>query len=385
MNLVWHKSKRRKSWWGLVILMGLLIKFQTAYLIAQRIEVQGNRFYTDGKEIFINGVNTPWDHWNDFGGDYDHEFWDAEFQRIIEAKGNATRIWISCNGDVGIEISDSGFVTGATQAHWKNLEDLFQLAGKHQIYIMATLISFDHTFDKYIKYQRWRNMLTDTQNIGSYIDNYVIPFICRFGDNPYLWSMDVCNEIEWMHENSEKGNLPWNCLQYFVARVAAAVHENSKVLVTLGSAAVKWNSDAPGCEGNFWSDQKLQAQYNSPKAYLDFYSPHYYGWVVRWFGNFAGDKSPRDYGLADRPCVIGENPAKGIYLQKKSGIDKLVVPIEEAYIKTYQNGWSGLMIWTSNGVDRLGSLQDSRAGLEAFYRLYPKLVFPLESNPDSSQ
>jgi hypothetical protein len=157
------------------------------------------------------------------------------------------------------------------------------------------------------------------------------------------------------------------------------------VLVTLGSAAVKWNSDSPGCEGNFWSDQKLQVQYNSPKAYLDFYSPHFYGWVVRWFGNFAVDKAPRDYGLADRPCVIGENPAKGVYLQKKTGFDELVVPIEEAYIKAYQNGWSGLMIWTSNGVDRLGSLEDSRAGLEAFYQLYPKLVFPLESNTDSNR
>jgi hypothetical protein len=379
-----HKSKRSKSLSGLGILMGMLILLWTANLVAQRIKVQGNRFYIGGKEIFINGVNTPWNNWNDFGGEYDHEFWDAEFQRITEAKGNATRIWISCNGDVGIEISDSGLVTGATPAHWENLEDLFQLARKHQIYIMATLISFDHTFDKYIKYQRWRKMLTESQNIDSYIDNYVIPFVRRFGDNPYLWSIDVCNEIEWMHENSEKGNLPWNCLQYFAARVAAAVHENSNVLVTLGSAAVKWNSDSPGCEGNFWSDQKLQVQYNSPKAYLDFYSPHFYGWVVRWFGNFAVDKAPRDYGLADRPCVIGENPAKGVYLQKKAGFDELVVPIEEAYIKAYQNGWSGLMIWTSNGVDRLGSLEDSRAGLEAFYQLYPKLVFPLESNIDSN-
>jgi len=385
MNFNKHKSGRGESSSGLAIFRVMLILLWTANLIAQRIEVQDNRFYTDGKEIFINGVNTPWDNWNDFGGEYDHDFWDAEFQRIIEAKGNATRIWITCNGDVGIEISDSGFVTGASQAHWENLENLFQLAHKHQIYIMATLISFDHTFDKYIKYKRWRKLLTDNQNIGSYVDNYVIPFIRRFGENPYLWSVDVCNEIEWMHEEAAKGKIPWNCLQYFVARVAAAVHENSQVLVTLGSAAVKWNSDSPGCEGNFWSDQNLQAQYNSPQAFLDFYSPHYYGWVVRWFGNFAVDKSPRDYGIDDRPCVIGENPAKGIYLQKKSGFDELVVPIENAYIKTYQNGWNGLMIWTSNGVDRLGSLQDSGVGLEAFYRLYPKLVSPLESNPDSSQ
>ena len=108
-------------------------------------------------------------------------------------------------------------------------------------------------------------------------------------------------------------------LQYFVARVAAAVHENSTVPVTMGSAAVKWNSTVPGCEGNFWSDQNLQAQYNSPEAFLDFYSPHFYGWIVRWFGNFALDKTPDDYGINDRPCMVGENPAKGVYKQNTSG------------------------------------------------------------------
>jgi uncharacterized protein (TIGR02145 family) len=365
-----------------VILSVLLLITYAGNLYSQRISIDGNKFLVYGKEIFINGVNTPWDNWNDFGGNYDHNFWDTEFQEIRQAGGNASRIWITCNGDVGINISTDGLVSGATQSHWDDLDDMFALAAKHKIYIMATLISFDHTKNTYTKYQRWRNMLADTANVSSYVNNYVIPFINRYKDNPYLWCIDICNEIEWMHENSECGNIAWNRLQYFAARVATAVHENSIVLVTLGSAAVKWNSTCAGCEGNYWSDQSLKAQYNSPEAFLDFYSPHFYGWVVRWFGNFAADRSPDSYFINDRPCMVGENPAKGVYKQNTSGIDELVVPISEAYIKTYQQGWKGLMVWTSNGVDGNGSLVNCGVGLKAFENWYPKLVSPDPTQPE---
>lgn len=343
---------------------------------SQRISVDGNTFRVSGKEIFMNGVNTPWDNWNDFGGNYDHNFWDTEFQKIRQAGGNSSRIWITCNGDVGINISESGFVSSATDKHWEDLDDMFALAAKHQVYIMATLMSFDHTKNTYKKYESWRKMFADTANVSSYVNNYVIPFINRYKDNPYLWCIDICNEPDWMHDNKECGNIPWERLQYFAARIAAAVHENSPVLVTLGSAGVKWNGTCSNCLGNFYSDQNLQSQYNSPKAFLDFYSPHFYGWNVRYFGNFALDKSPADFGINDRPCMIGENPARGIFRQDSTGRNNLEVPITEAYIRTYQKGWKGLMVWTSNGVDRNGTITDCGPGLTAFQKQYPELVSP---------
>ncbi len=296
----------------------------------------------DGNEIFINGVNTPWDRWNDFGGRYDHNFWDSEFQLIRQSGGNASRIWITCNGDVGINISQDGEVKGATTAHWKDLDDLFALAQKHKVYIMATLISFDHIQNSYIKNNSWRNMLSNDTMVGSYVDNYVIPFINRYKDNPYLWCIDICNEIELMHENADAGQIPWDRLQYFVARVADAVHQNSSVLVTLGSTAVKWNSECSGCDGNFWSDVNLQLQYNSQEAYLDFFSPHYYGWVVRWFGNFALDKTPESYGFIDRPAMIGENPATGVSWLSKSSNHRTVAQVHPQF-NIYPNPSSGFI------------------------------------------
>ena len=69
---------------------------------------------------------------------------DNEFQKIKAAGGNSTRIWITCSGTVGINISADGTVAGATAAFWSNVDDMFRLAQKNKIYIKATLISFDH-------------------------------------------------------------------------------------------------------------------------------------------------------------------------------------------------------------------------------------------------
>jgi len=340
--------------------------------LAQFVTVSGNKFLVDGKEIVMNGANTPWNKWNDFGGNYISSWWDTEFQKIKAAGGNSTRIWISCNGEVGLIISADGTVTGATAAFWSNLDDMFRLAQKNKIYIKATLISFDHFKNSHPNHQSWRNMVLSDAKVTSFVDNYVVAFLNRYKGNPYLWAIDVCNEIEWVNQDAADGNIAWNRLQNFVARVASAVHDNSKVLVTLGSAAIKWNSDK--FEGNYWSDAKLKAQYNKDNARLDFYSPHFYGWVVKWFGNFALNKTPADYGINDRPCVIGENPAKGVFNDGAS--PTLEVSASQMFLGAYNKGWKGLMPWTSNGVDSNGTLKDFESGLQAFKTAHPELVDP---------
>ena len=89
-----------------------------------RIKTEGTRFVVGTKEIVMNGVNTPWDDWNDFGGKYDSNFWDSEFAKIRQAGGNCSRIWISCDGEIGINIDSTGYISGATEAHWQNIKDM---------------------------------------------------------------------------------------------------------------------------------------------------------------------------------------------------------------------------------------------------------------------
>lgn len=360
-----------------ILLLFLIFSSFSNQLTAQRIKVDGTRFVVNNAEIIMNGVNTPWDKWNDFGGKYESKFWDKEFERIHEAGGNCSRIWISCDGEIGINIDSTGHVSGATEAHWKDLEDMFSLAKKHQIYIMATMLSFDHTKSNHPGFMKWRRMIGNTENVNSYITNYFKPFVERFKNNPYLWSIDACNEIEWANQDEDNAKASWAKLQYLVANMAVAVHQKSEVLFTLGSAAIKWNCDLPKpFEGNFWSDANLQKHNPSPLARLDFYSPHYYGWVVRNFGNFCTDKTPSDYKINDRPCMVGENPALGIFIEIPGKPDSLVVSMHDAYIKSYLNGWKGLMVWTSNGVDKYGSLTNCGPGLKAFYEKYPDLIIP---------
>lgn len=353
-----------------IILTLLVILTQVTY--AQKVNIENKKFVVNGKEIFFNGANTPWSNWNDFGGNYNGEWWNQEFKKIKENGGNSTRIWISCDGEIGFDISENGLILGTTQKFWEDLDNMFLHALNNKIYIKAVLISFDHFKNSHPKHMSWRNMINSDTNVNSLMEHYVIPFVKRYKSNPYLWSIDACNEIEWANQDSFNGNISWDKLQYFVARVAVAVHENSDVLVTLGSAAVKWNSDAKGCEGNYWSDDKLRKVYDNPNAFLDFYSPHYYGWVVKWFGNFALDKSPSDYLIDDKPCVIGENPAGGVFFDKE-----LSVEASEMFIKTYRNSWCGLMPWTSNGVDKIGNIDVFASGLKKFNVSYPELVNPL--------
>ncbi|REE81511.1 cadherin-like protein [Paenibacillus taihuensis] len=333
---------------------------------SNRIFVQGTNFYAGHEPIWFNGANTPWDNWNDFGGDFDYSFWDTHFGQLHDNGVNATRVWITSNGEVGIDIDESGHVSGATAAHWNDLDSLFYLAQKHGVYIMATLMSFDHMKDAHPNYTSWRNMLMNDDNIDSYVNNYVIPFTNRYKANPYLWSIDFMNEPDWVYEESK---LPWEQLQKLFAKMSVAVHENSKVLTTVGMAMVKYNSGTctEGCQGNKVGDAELMgAAGGNPLAKLDFWAPHYYDWMGQYWG-VPMYMTPEQFGLsADRPSVIGETAALGTAGHT----------LEQDYFSAYANGWQGMMPWTSNDVDWLGDLAKVGPAASSFYSQHPDLVFP---------
>jgi hypothetical protein len=50
-----------------------------------RITIKNNEFTVNGKRIWINGANTPWNKWNDFGGAYNDTWWDSHFAKLHEA------------------------------------------------------------------------------------------------------------------------------------------------------------------------------------------------------------------------------------------------------------------------------------------------------------
>ena len=336
-----------------------------------RITVGNGQFMVNGHRIWINGANTPWDRWNDFGGAFDAAWWDAQFGALRNNGINATRVWITCNGEVGILIDQDGAVSGATAAHWRDLDRLFLLAAKHRLYLMATLMSYDHFRDNHPNHQRWRQWIAQDRNIDSYVDHYLVPFLNRYGRSPWLWSIDLMNEPDWVYENREDGRIPWERLQSYFARAACAIHDHSSVLVTVGMAMPKYNSDtARDCLGNKVGDRALQALVPNPAARLDFYTTHYYDWNGKIWGN-AVYLTPGAYKLpADKPSLLGEMPAVGT-----SGNT-----ITADYESAFQNGWLGAMAWTSNGVDKNGSLVELGPATRAIRTRHAAVV---DGGPDS--
>ena len=326
----------------------------------RRIRVVDERFTACGRPVFMNGANTPWDRWNDFGGGYDPAFWREHYAALREAGVNASRVWITCNGEVGIDITEDGEVLGATPEHWEHLDGFFAIAEEERIYVMATLVSFDHFEDGAA--DAFRAWIASDANIDSYVDNYLVPFLERYGQNPYLWSIDLINEPDWVHERQA---ISWERMRAYFARAARAIHEHSEVLVTVGMASPKYSAPCAGCEPAIL-DAALRETLDAPSVYLDFYSPHYYDWVGDVWGNTLHLRPDSTNFPPGKPMVIGEHPARGT-----TG-HTLLEDLEAAL----ENGWQGTLPWTSNGVDRNGGFAEVSAAASAFRDARPALVFP---------
>lgn len=347
----------------------VLVVYSGLSLQAQFISIRGNEFEVDSSErIWLNGVNTPWNNWNDFGGIFDYKWWDTHFQTLKNCGINSSRVWISCDGK-GAVLTDSSGVIGLSSTFFTDCDSLFSLAKRYGIYIDATMMSFDHCKHPNTNFRNWRNIITNQAASRTFIDHYLLPFVERYKSNPYLFAIDLCNEPEWISENTEVGQLPVKSLQRFFGMCASAVHKYSNVPVTIGSACIKWNSDIPGCVGNYWKNSALQEAYKDSGAYLDFYCIHYYSWVHPWFSS-PYEKSPADYGIDDRPVIIEETPGKD------GGLVEVNMSLTESYESALRQGYQGVMPWTSNGVDRNGDIRTIGPAAHSFKNNHAQLVFP---------
>lgn len=325
---------------------------------AQQISVSETHFQVNGKRIWISGANTPWQHWNDLGGNFDASWWQSQFEALHANHVNATRVWISCSGEsTSPGIRPDGEVTPPTDKFWSDLDRLFSIAKETKVYLMLALISFDHTKQGNKNADAWRNMQRSPSNRESFVKNYVIPLARRYAANPYFFAVDVGNEIDWHWDNQ---GLKQADTVDLIARVANAVHRNCKALVCQGmGTAAKYLSAK--YQGNCLSDSSLGSM--EPGAHVDFYNIHYYDWVRQWFSS-PFDQSPEDMGIVGKPAVVGEAPAKG-----SAGMS-----IEANYRAAFAKGWQGFMPWTSNGVDANGNIHDFSPGSNWFYRAHPDLL-----------
>lgn len=272
---------------------------------AQRIRVDGTEFKVGNRQIWISGTNTPWQHWNDFGGNFDANWWSQQFRAMSQSHVNATRVWISCNGEnPSPGIRPDGTVTSPTSKFYADLDRLFEIASNEHVYLMLALISFDHTKKGNHNADLWQKMQSTQSGRASFASQYVVPLVKRYAKNPYFFAIDVGNELDWHWDN--QGMKQADSVD-LIARVANAVHQNSQVLVCQGmGTAAKYLSAK--YKGNCLSDASLGAM--QPGAHVDFYNIHYYDWVRQWFSS-PFDETPAQMGIEGKPAIVGEAPAHG--------------------------------------------------------------------------
>ena len=143
----------------------------------------------------------------------------------------------------------------------------------------------------------------------------------------------------------------------------------------MGSASVKWHSQ--NFDGHFWSDHALQAQYPSSYAFLDFYQLHYYDWMEPWFGSPIQGRSPQQYGLNDRPVIVGELPIHPSYY----GGTGVNLTVNEAFEAMRQAGYAGHYPWESAAQpshNHVGLFSDMAEAAQQFSMSHRDIVAPLQ-------
>lgn len=343
-----------------------------------------------GGRAYLSGVNIPWLN-GGYGADFgtveewgQHSYSSSATDQLfasLAAKGvNSVRWWVFADGRGAPEFNSSsgGAVTGFDAATLPSLADAAQLAAKYNLRIVFTLWSFD-MFEadstaaaKGEHAGGHRDLVVDPVKRKSFIDNALIPML-RFpvpgssytlGTHPNIYGWEVINEPEFAISEigTPQPGIPQPValadMQRFVAEVAGAIHRNSTQSVTVGSAAMKWNSSsAPGAQGNWWSDAALTRF--DPQGYLDYYQIHYYGWMN---GDGAGwSYSPLQVSWAaggfDKPVVIGEYPANA------GGTGGSVSQMLNGF---YTNCYGGAWGWSYAPVDGNGSWSDLATPLGQF-------------------
>ena len=299
--------------------------------VSAKVSVSGTDLVVNGKKLWVNGVNTPWQYWNDFCGDLNEAFWERTFETLSSDGVNCTRIWVNCNGENVVRLKSTGEVKSINEAHWTDLDKLFAIAKKHRVYVMPTLLSFDHFKNS----EKWQALGKSKAAVDSYAEQYVAEFAKRYGDNEWLLGIDLMNEPDWVNENEECGRLSWDDLGYLFGKCSQTIHENSSALVTVGIGVIKYNSEK--YNGNMISDEKLIALTGSDKAPIDFYSTHYYLWQKPYYGT-PFEVSPEQFGLdGTKPSLVGEN--------SNDDEAEIGMTLTEKYKSMHDKGWDGLMVW----------------------------------------
>jgi hypothetical protein len=266
------------------------------------------------------GVNYAWHTFAaDFGG---NKAWSqpgvsgepavaTELQTMAAGGIQVIRWWLwpDFRGD-GVTFDASDTPTGLGGTALADVEKALELAEQNNLYVMLTIFSFDNfrptRMESQLKVRGIMPIVTDDAKRKALMDTVVAPLARAVEASPHAKRMvawDIINEPEWaitgasmyggdpaFDPQTDLAAVTHAQMEKFVGDTLTTLRANSKALITVGATAVKWKSA--------WS-----------KLDLDFHQFHMYDWINMYW---PYDKKPMDYGLDDKPVVMGEFPMAGL-------------------------------------------------------------------------
>ncbi|WP_437740125.1 endo-1,4-beta-glucanase [Sorangium sp. So ce1504] len=321
---------------------------------------------------FMYGVNYAW---RDFGADFGGQSkWSqagisgkksqvlADLQDMRANGVDVVRWWIYPRfyGDQ-INFDGQGNPTGLGGTSTQDILAALELADQAQVNVMFTLFSFDgfyktsHNPPNGLSVASMGPLVADAGRRAKLIENVVRPIARTVASSPHrdrMLAWDVINEPEWamtgpslyggdpaFEGDSSKFDLVTHQQMEALAKESAAVlRRETGAPVSVGSAAIKW--------GQAWT-----------RSDVDFYQVHMYGWVNDYF---PYNKPLSEYGLTDKPVVMGEFPINMAEMDVR--YDKFVGDL-------YNMGYAGALSWSI--TDPNFSWSSNKTAVKAFADQHP--------------
>ncbi len=306
------------------------------------------------RKRFMYGLNYAWQNFaGDFGGGNrgiaaTRNTINTTLQQMASNGVSVVRWWVWPNfSGNGVSFDGGGTPTGLAGTTTADLEALLTLAQQHDIYLMLTLFSFDN-FKTNLPANRRMDGIARNAGQRAGLVNVVKAFARAATASPNagrVIAWDVMNEPEWAVTGAGVGGddafdptddlsaINHGEMHTLLADVITGLRAESPALVTIGAAAMKWR--------HAWKDLDQ-----------DFYQFHIYDWVQEYW---PYSDSPADYGMSDKPVVMGEFPPGGL---------------SDASYRTmldswYSNGYAGALAW------RDGTFRVSYPDVKSFADAHP--------------